>query len=169
MNIEIMPPDRVIERLRSRIEIDRNGCWIWTGALYPTGYGHIAWADRPNHMVHRSTHRTMWLALKGPIPEGRDLDHLCRVRACCNPDHLEPVTRQTNLLRGETIPAARAAVTSCPQGHEYTEENTLLSKAGQRQCKECTYERNRAYYHSNKARRAEYNKAWREKRRAQSS
>ena len=115
-------------------------------------------------MVYSATHRVIWTAERGPIPAGLDIDHLCRTRACCNPDHLEPVTRQVNLLRGETTTAARAAITHCPRGHEYTPENTRTSKLGQRECRECRRALNRAYYHRNAERRSVYNRAWRQKR-----
>lgn len=149
-------PERVVERLKERISVDENGCWNWTGALQK-GYGRITWSAS-GRKVFRSSHRTMYQALVGAIPDELDLDHLCRNRACCNPEHLEPVTRQTNLLRGDTIPAARAARTRCPNGHPYDEENTLTDKYGRRSCRTCTYERNRAYYWKNRERRNQYNR-----------
>src|SRR5699024_8246546 len=104
------------------------------------------------------SHRTMYQAVIGPVPAGLDLDHLCRNRACCNPAHLEPVTRQTNLLRGNTIPARRAAVENCPKGHPYDADNTLTDRLGRRNCKACVYARNRAYYWKNRERRIAYNR-----------
>ncbi len=96
-------------------------CWLWTGAT--TGpkhnYGHC-WFDRR----YQGAHRVSYQLLVGPIPSGLDIDHLCRVRLCVNPAHLEAVTRRENLLRGNTIIARCAAVTHCPRGHEYTPENT---------------------------------------------
>ena len=98
----------VLRRIWKRIEIEpTTGCWNFTGATV-TGYGRIGYAD-----THRLTHRIMYEALVGPVPEGLDLDHLCRNRACCNPQHLEPVTRLENLLRGETVIAARVHRTDC--------------------------------------------------------
>lgn len=172
-------PDRVIARIKERIEIDDNGCWMFRGAL-SEGYGHLGWRDPVPRTA--SAHRVMYTALRGPIPRGLDLDHLCHDpaacspdkasdcphRACCNPDHLAAVTRRENLLRGGTVSAMRRATTHCPQGHELTEGNTLTSSLGQRQCKECAYERNRAYYWKNRERRSAYNKAWREKQQNQS-
>ena len=70
-------------------------CWIWTGAK-SVGYGHFG-----TQQVLWTAHRYAWTRLVGPIPEGFDIDHLCRNRACVNPDHLEPVTRAVNLRRGE--------------------------------------------------------------------
>lgn len=97
----------VAQRVWRRIEITDTGCWLFTGALV-TGYGRIGLGD-----THALTHRVMYELLVGPVPEGMDLDHLCRRRACCNPRHLEPVTRRENLLRGETLTAAHAASRDC--------------------------------------------------------
>jgi hypothetical protein len=72
----------------------------------------------------------------GPIPEGQDLDHLCRNRACINPNHQQPVTRRVNLLRGETITAREASATHCPKGHPYDLLNTHFYK-GNRMCRKC--------------------------------
>lgn len=88
---------------------DPSGCWLWTGAVDPqTGYGRM--------YVEPSTlgaHRVAYLLLVGDIPEGQQLDHLCRVRRCVRPDHLEPVTQRENLLRGETLAAAHSKGVDC--------------------------------------------------------
>lgn len=89
------------------------------------------------------THRVAYEMLVGKIPEGMLLDHLCRNPSCCNPDHLEPVTPQENLLRGEGITSKNAAKTHCPNGHEYTPDNTWISKLNQRHCKTCRARRQR--------------------------
>ncbi len=95
-------------RLFRRVERTDSGCWLWTGALNG-GYGRIH--HSPGRVLY--THRAAYELLVGPVPEGMDLDHLCRNRACCNPDHLEPVTRRENLLRGDTLTAAHAADRPC--------------------------------------------------------
>jgi len=97
---------------------------------------------------NKVAHRISYELLKGDIPEGLDLDHLCRNRGCVNPDHLEPVTRKENLLRGNTIPAKHARKTHCPQGHEYTKGNTFISKSGSRHCRKCRAIRSSRYYYS---------------------
>lgn len=89
-----------------------------------------------------AAHRVSYLWGKGEIPTGLDLDHLCRNRACVNPDHLEAVSRSVNLLRGKTIPAKHASKTHCPQNHEYSTENTYIGANGSRQCRTCRKYRN---------------------------
>ncbi len=89
-------------------------------------------------------HRWSYNRFKGPIPEGMELDHLCRNRLCVNPNHLEPVTSRENTLRGETIPARLITVTHCPEGHEYTKDNTYTYK-NMRHCRECGKQRCKAW------------------------
>lgn len=112
-------------------------CWLWMGAQNSRGYG--CWAVQT---VSQLAHRVAYEALVGPIPEGLTIDHLCRVKLCVNPAHLEPVTRRENIRRA----AEQDRPTHCPQGHEYTPENTRVrvrtdaSRPGlQRACKACHY------------------------------
>ncbi len=88
-------------------------------------------------------HRFAYELLVGPIPDGLEIDHLCRVTACVNPAHLEPVTGQVNTLRGDTPAAKNAAKTHCPQGHVYSVKNTGVGN-GRRRCRTCGRERTRA-------------------------
>lgn len=102
------------------------GCWKWAGALWGNGYG------KTSRKVHgtRLAHRAFYIEHKGPIPEGMDLDHLCRVRECVNPSHLEPVSRAVNLDRGLD------ARQTCRAGrHDITLPGSL--KPGTKQCVEC--------------------------------
>lgn len=122
--------------------VDASGdCWLWTGSRTGGGYGRVAISRRTS----RPAHRMVWQMLVGPIPEGYQLDHLCRNPSCVNPDHLEPVTPAENQRRS---PLVRSRRTHCPQGHEYTPENTVLSKRNQRSCRECV----RIFRHANRAR-----------------
>lgn len=107
-------------------------CWEWTGARNAYGYG-VFKLDGRVVMAHRFSYE----AEVGLIPDGLQLDHLCRVRHCVNPAHLEPVTSRENLLRGSTITAANAAKTHCKRGHEFTPENTYVDKKGRRDCRAC--------------------------------
>lgn len=81
-------------------------------------------------------HTVAYIEKHGAIPEGMVLDHLCRNRACINPDHLEPVTQRENILRGEGVAAKNAQKTHCKHGHQFTKENTYLYQ-GKRLCREC--------------------------------
>jgi hypothetical protein len=74
--------------------VDARGCWIWGGAIASNGYGTVQTAEGP-----KLAHRRAYEKLVGPIPEGTEIDHLCRVRACINPAHLQPVTHQINMQR----------------------------------------------------------------------
>lgn len=117
------------------VVVDENGCWLWQKYVKENGYGQIGSGGS------QYAHRVAYEAWKGPIPDGLTLDHLCRVRHCCNPDHLEPVTHQVNNLRGEGPAAIRAAVETCPAGHPYDEENTYWRpKRGGRDCRKCRAE-----------------------------
>lgn len=116
--------------LASKFSVSDSGCWEWTASRFKsTGYG----AYRG-----RNAHRAVYRAAVGPIPEGLDLDHLCRNRGCVNPAHLEPVTHRVNLLRGETIVAANAAKTHCRHGHPLAGDNLYVRPDGKgRDCREC--------------------------------
>jgi len=109
---------------------DASGCWLWTASLDSGGYAQV-WTG--THL--RRGHREMYRLLHGSIPPGVS-DHLCRVRHCINPDHLEFITNRENILRGTGFSAVHAAKTHCPRGHEYDEENTFMYKT-QRRCREC--------------------------------
>lgn len=117
--------------------VDVGDCWEWIGDVGEDGYGRF-YADQRMHRAHRWLYEHM----VGPIDTGLDLDHLCRNRPCVNPDHLEPVTRRENLIRGATIIAAQLAATHCPAGHPYNDENTYRN-GNQRRCRACQKQRDR--------------------------
>lgn len=125
---------------------DLGPCWLWTAHTNHLGYGRFRVGAT---MVQ--AHRFAYEELVGPIPEGLELDHLCRNRTCVNPFHCEPVTERVNVLRGDTLPAANVLKTHCPQGHEYTPENTRLGPTGKRYCRACTREWVRQYYRRQRA------------------
>ena len=127
-----------------------SGCWLWAGALNSKGYGNVRINGR-NHLAHRVSY-TMH---KGPIPSGLELDHLCRVTSCVNPDHLEAVTHQENCRRGDAgkiCGAWQRAKTHCPQGHAYAGDNLFFQHGGRRACRACSRRANSLAYH--KSRRA---------------
>jgi hypothetical protein len=116
---------------------DANGCWLWNRSMSPQGYGAIT--------VNRVTipaHRWVYELIVGPIPEGLHIDHLCRVTACVNPAHLEPVTAAENIRRGlrpTTNGDHQRAKTHCPRGHPYAGDNLYVSPDGKRSCRICMY------------------------------
>jgi hypothetical protein len=107
-------------------------CWIYSGALNQSGYGVARYQGRMT-VVHRLAYQE----LVGPIPEGLELDHLCRVRNCVNPAHLEPVTHAENTLRGIGPTAQNARRTECLQGHPLMGPNLYLRPDGRRECRTC--------------------------------
>lgn len=135
------------ERVIARIERTPSGCWIYRGSISPQGYGQVRVSGRTE-----LTHRVLYAALVGPIPDGLVIDHLCRVRECCNPSHLEPVAQRVNILRGSGPAIAgqyRAAIerakAECPRGHSYSDANTYITRHGHRQCRTCKRAAQAAY------------------------
>ena len=105
-----------------------DGCWLFSGPTTHNGYGRV------NIGGHRRAHRYAWSELRGAIPDGLHLDHLCRNRLCVNPDHLEVVTQAVNNARAQGF--SDGIQTHCKRGHEFTEENTHLRR-GRRNCRAC--------------------------------
>jgi len=112
-----------------------SGCWLWTGALIPAGYGVFG-----RHGERVGAHRAAHEFFLGPIPPGRHIDHLCRNRACVNPQHLEAVTQAENNRRGAAW--YRPSVASCPNGHPY--EGAKVAGREWR-CRQCRSMRRRRY------------------------
>lgn len=127
----------VVERFLLKTSEGNNGCVLWTGATDGDGrYGSFYYEGRV-----RRAHRVAYVMFVGPIPEGLDLDHLCRVTQCVNPAHMEPVSHGENVLRGESIQAKNARKTHCKRGHQFTAVD--LRPRG-RVCQRCAEIRN--YY-----------------------
>jgi hypothetical protein len=123
------------DRFWSKVRED-DGCWVWTAARQSKGYGSFYVPGVGRLLAHRFSYE-FFIA---PIPSGLELDHLCRVRRCVNPWHLEPVTPRVNNQRG-----AKGQKTHCDHGHEYTPENTYRSPShGRRSCRTCIIEHGRA-------------------------
>src|SRR5215475_890037 len=107
-----------------------DACWLWMGPRMWNGYGKATHEDRT-----QNAHRVAWLLSRGPIPSGFHVDHLCRVKQCCNPQHLEPVTVRENLHRAPTM-IARVSRTHCRFGHPYSGSN-LYRRGNERRCHAC--------------------------------
>ena len=135
------PARPILERLLSRVAKDDKGCWIYTGKARATGgYGLIGTGNAQRGTFrHLSVHRVAYEALKGPIPIGLTLDHLCRTPECCNPEYLEPVTMRENILRGNGWAAKNARKTHCKRGHPFTSENTYTKGLHDRRCRACRH------------------------------
>ncbi len=129
------------ERFWAKVE-KTDGCWLWTAARQPSGYGRFGVSLGRTVFAHRLAYEMA----HGAIPDGLELDHLCRNRGCVRPDHLEPVTHRENLLRGDGIPGRRARQTHCIHGHPFDAANTAIRR-GCRECRACNTERvSRAYW-----------------------
>lgn len=165
--------ERDYSRFVAKIAADVSGCWIWTASRVPNGYGKFGLDGRT-----RAAHRLAYEYWIGQIPEGSELDHLCRTPACVNPTHLEPVSHQVNILRGitEKSPETRRKIgaskigkprpwtpewrerllahcvkaTHCKRGHRFDSANTYQRSDGGRMCLTCTRAAAlRSYYRRN--------------------
>jgi hypothetical protein len=116
---------------------DVDTCWLWMAGI--NGVASSRYGQFQTNGRRVQAHRFAWTDMRGEIPAGLELDHLCRVQSCVNPWHLDPVTHVVNVRRG------RAVKTHCPHGHPYDEQNTYIHK-GVRYCRACISQRKRLAY-----------------------
>lgn len=142
-------------RERFWAKVDKNGpipeyaphlgpCWIWTSC--DDGHSYGAFHLNGNAV---KAHRYSYELAGGTLIDGLELDHLCRVTMCVNPDHLEQVTGRVNMLRGTAPAAVHAQQIECIRGHVFDEMNTYITKTGSRRCRSCAL----IYYHERQAKR----------------
>lgn len=131
------PKTPLLTRALSKIEYMTDGCWRWTDCLHYSGYGRITVDGKV-----RYAHRVVYELLIGPIPDDLELDHLCRNRACVNPQHLEPVPHRENVIRGVHPLAQIHRSGYCKNGHPINVETRHVFADGSfGSCKLCRKER----------------------------
>lgn len=147
-------PSDLPERFARKILVTEGGCWRFTGAKSSNGYGSVGYRSRV-----WSAHKLAYTMLVGTVPDGLTLDHLCHNRdldcpggrtcehrACCNPEHLEPVPQRVNSARS---PNTLYGATHCPRGHSYA--TAYVRPNGRRECRECRDEKRPTYYERERA------------------
>lgn len=118
------------ERFWAKVQVTES-CWVWTAAMDGHGYGAF-WYQRKVAKAYRAAYEMF----VGPVPEGMQLDHLCRNRACVNPAHLEPVSQQVNIARGASPSAISVRTNACSRGHDLSSA-AVRRPDGRRYCGEC--------------------------------
>lgn len=122
-------------RFMANVDFHESGCWLWKGSIYQrTGYGQWYNSHKKKGGV---AHKPFYEWVYGQVPEGLQLDHLCRVAHCVNPRHLEPVTPAENMRRADVALGIRSAATCCKRGHPFDERNTYHRPDGSRGCRRC--------------------------------
>lgn len=128
-------------------KVRADNCWLWSGAINDDGYGILR---------RKSAHRFSYEMHFGAIPKGMEIDHICCVRSCVNPRHLEVVSHTENVRRSwdrgqrehlrDRLGVSQAAKTHCSHGHEYSIENTRIDEAGRRRCRQCDNDKAKRYH-----------------------
>lgn len=127
-----------IQRFSTKMEpIPESGCWIWNGYIDHYGYGIV----KINTRIYKA-HRVAYFLHFGSLDTTLTIDHLCRVRCCVNPHHLEAVTNYENIKRGKWI-TGKKEKKYCVHGHLRNEDNIIHTKDGRKRCKTCTRNRHK--------------------------
>jgi hypothetical protein len=138
-----------IVRFLKFVRFVENGCWLWSGFRVPNGYGLFSPGGR-EHSVY--AHRWAYQHFVGPIPQGLEVAHRCGEPGCVNPMHLGAITHRENLFDTATSTRCNAEKTHCKHGHEYTQENTICTREGWRQCRKCKLLSLTDWYNKNRER-----------------
>jgi hypothetical protein len=153
--------DRDVQRFLSKVVLGDNGCLEWAGGHFKqTGYATFNVKCEDGKWRPTVSHRVAFLLTYGYLPP-EDTDHQCRNHGCVNPEHLESTTRQFNFLRGAHVTAMSVFMNRCPQGHEFTEENTYTRRSGKRECRKCMRRRDNQ---RSGTRQAHYRKMYQERK-----
>jgi hypothetical protein len=137
---KLPPSTSLVDRVLLRGRADESGCWIFGGAVDSGGYGMIRMGA-----LNIRAHRVTYEAVNGPVPADLHVDHLCRVRACCNPEHLEAIAVKANTWDRAFWASGFPKATHCPRGHEKTDENTYRRPDGKgTNCLACVRRRSAA-------------------------
>ena len=146
--------DATFARFMAKVKVMPNGCWIWQGKRGGNGYGYF-WLNGKNRLAHKVAYEHF----VGPIPAGRQVDHLCHTRdescrglgdqcphrPCVNFADLEATTPRENVMRSTGLAAENAVKTTCKNGHDLTDGNTYLYPSGERGCRTCRAEAQRRF------------------------
>ena len=125
--------EKTMDRFWAKVQAEPNsGCWLWEASVTNDGYGNFYVPGKP-----MTAHRFSYEVHRGLVPPGLEIDHLCRIRNCVNPDHLEAITHLENIRRG-TPGRYNLYKTHCPQGHPYRGDNLYSGFNGDRRCRICS-------------------------------
>lgn len=150
----------ILQRFCDKVEPQLIGCWKWSAAKNSKGYGYFGTSTKRGTMM---AYRFAYEINKGKIPEGMEIDHLCRNTSCVNPNHLEAVTSRENIMRGNGFASINAKKTNCVRGHEFSPKNTIKrERTGARRCRECANMYMRIYHKipENKEKQSKYMKLY---------
>jgi HNH endonuclease len=141
-------PAPIINRFLAKVKFNlKTGCWMWTGTQSGPGYGWLFLRKVKGRKFSTYAHRFSYEYFREPIPKGLTIDHLCRVRRCVNPFHMEVCTIKVNILRGNSSPARNARKTHCMNGHPLKGDNLyIVPNTGYRHCRICLRTKARNYY-----------------------